>query len=207
VGTPTATELEPLDWSVILLHEHFHQYQYALPNYYEQVLELDLHNGDKGGNWMLSYPFPYEDPGVNNSFGELTHALAAVLDVDKGSAERTLRMDQYRTAEKAFRDSVGESNWRYFQFQLWQEGVARWTEIAIVEAATHVRPELAEFASRKRESIRLSLSAIQREGLRTWKRKAFYSVGAVLAMLLNDASESWRARYLEHLFTLDLGTP
>ena len=42
IGTPEATGLALPRWRSTIFHEHFHQWQAALPDYYARVLALDL---------------------------------------------------------------------------------------------------------------------------------------------------------------------
>ena len=46
VGTPSATKRSAAAWRATLIHEHFHQYQSALPRYYDRVNALGLSRGD-----------------------------------------------------------------------------------------------------------------------------------------------------------------
>jgi hypothetical protein len=42
VGTPERTGKSSAEWILALLHEHFHQWQYSLPDYYRRTQGLDL---------------------------------------------------------------------------------------------------------------------------------------------------------------------
>ena len=44
------------------MHEHFHQLQWAQPEYLKAIADLGLSKGDTTGMWMLNYPFPYDNP-------------------------------------------------------------------------------------------------------------------------------------------------
>ena len=46
------------------MHEHFHQLQWAQPEYLKAIDDLGLSKGDATGMWMLNYPFPYDDPEI-----------------------------------------------------------------------------------------------------------------------------------------------
>ena len=46
------------------MHEHFHQLQWAQPEYLKAIDDLGLSKGDATGMWMLNYPFPYDNPEV-----------------------------------------------------------------------------------------------------------------------------------------------
>ncbi len=60
VGRAEATKKASTSWVLTILHEHFHQHQSADPEYYREVEQLGLSNGDQTGMWMLNYPFPYQ---------------------------------------------------------------------------------------------------------------------------------------------------
>lgn len=200
VGTPQATGLAPVEWTTTLLHEHFHQLQSAQAGYYDGVAALDLSGGDETGMWMLNYPFPYEDPDVSAGFGVLVDALDKAVQAI-GTADALPARNSYLLARAALRDMVTAADWRYFEFQLWQEGVARWTEIAVSEAASAARPDLAAFAAARRRGIHEELVA-SRNDLPGRKRVAFYALGASEAMLLDAQGPHWRARYFREPFAL-----
>lgn len=199
IGTPEATDQQPLEWQMTLLHEHFHQMQNSQPGYYGAVNGLDLTGGDESGMWMLNYPFPYGSAETSAAFDRLAAALAAAMNAI-GTDDEAAARQEYAEARAALRATVSDADWRYFEFQLWQEGVARWTEIAI--AAASGQPDLQTAAEDKRKGVINSLKAVQEEGLKTWKRSAFYPVGAAEAMLLDARSDEWRARYFAEPFAL-----
>lgn len=201
VGTPEATGLAPVEWTTTLLHEHFHQLQSSRPGYYAGVDALDLSGGDKTGMWMLDYPFPYDDAKVVGAFTALADALDKAVTAI-GTREEVAARASYLQARATLRDTVSAADWRYFEFQLWQEGVARWTEIAVSESAAPGRPELAAFATARRQRVRDELQASRIHGLRERKRIAFYAVGASEAMLLEAQGSGWRSRYFDKPFAL-----
>lgn len=201
VGTPEATGKTPFGWTVTLLHEHFHQLQTSRPGYYNGVAALDLANGDETGMWMLNYPFPYDRPETGEAFAQLTTALETALDARDADAF-DVAFGVYFEARNALRETVSDADWRYFEFQLWQEGVARWTEIAISAAAGDDNSVFAEHADNLRAAMRNSLEATREQGFKVWKRSALYPLGAGEAMVLEKARPDWRARYFAEPFAL-----
>lgn len=199
IGTPEATGQQPLEWQITLLHEHFHQMQNSEPGYYDAVKGLDLTGGDESGMWMLNYRFPYGSAETSAAFDRLAAALAAAINAI-GTDDEAAARQAYAEARAALRATVSDADWRYFEFQLWQEGVARWTEITI--AATADRPDLKEAAENRRKGALNSLKAVQDQGLAVWKRSAFYPVGAAEAMLLDARGREWRNRYFEEPLAL-----
>jgi hypothetical protein len=189
MGTPAATGLTLPRWRSTILHEHFHQWQYALPDYYARVAALDLSGGDETGMWMLNFAFPYADPGVAAAHAAASRALAEAVAA-RGTPAFRERLNAYLARRRAFAGAAGERNWRYFEFQLWQEGVARWSEIAISRAWPD--PAMRAEADTYEAEIRASLAA---PDLARQQRVAVYAMGAGEAMLLEAARPGWRARY------------
>jgi hypothetical protein len=189
VGTPAATGVSPDRWRASILHEHFHQWQDALPEFYPRVAALDLADGDETGMWMLNFPFPYEDAATAAAFAQASRALAAAVAA-RGSADFRPRLADYLVRRRALAATAGERNWRYLEFQLWKEGVARWTEIALAQASGHAAMR-AEAERRQREV----LADLESPDLAGRKRVVAYATGAGEAMLLEACGPAWRAAY------------
>ena len=197
-------------WVVSLLHEHFHQMQMADPGYPRAVNELGLARGDRTGKWMLDYPFPYEDPELNTRFAALSRALSSALTAPDGSL--SARAAEYRRERAALAGRLGRDDFAYLSFQLWQEGVARYTEYAISSlAAERYSPTPAftalpdymtfgQIASAVRAHVEGELARLS---VAATKRIAFYYLGAGEAMLLDRLRVGWRERYFEERCTLD----
>jgi hypothetical protein len=66
-------------WLIAVMHEHFHQLQWAQPGNLDAVSNLGLSAGDTTGMWMLNYPFPYDCPEVVQSFSKLRDLLLEAL--------------------------------------------------------------------------------------------------------------------------------
>jgi hypothetical protein len=137
--------------------------------------------------WMLNYAFPYKDPTTVERFRAASSALAAGLkpDSDPRGALAT-----YLSARDALAASVPARDWRYAEFQLWQEGVARWTELAAAERSGD--PELRQAGKALAESVHRELA---RSDLAAKGRVAFYALGAGEAMLLERCRSRWKPRY------------
>ncbi len=204
IGNPQATGLDPAAWIAVVLHEHFHQLQMADRGYYADVAALDLAGGDESGQWMLDFPFPYDDPEVGRRFALLGSSIRAALAGGAGAAGVGEAMD-------ALAEALDPPARRYLAFQLWQEGVARFVEYRTAEVAgERFRPSPAlralpgyrpftEVAAELRQGI---LAGLAEPGLAERRRVAFYPAGAGLAMLLERAAPGWRAGYLERKFAL-----
>ena len=200
VGTAERTGKSSAEWVLTLLHEHFHQWQSSLPDYYARATALGLARGDTTGQWMLDYPFPYDSAPVQHAVKELATALG------RGESMETVGRQR-----QALRSILSPDDNRYLEFQLWQEGVPRYVEIAAAEAAAGAGdpseafrrlPDYepyADLADRLRRDLDRQLAELS---LARERRVAFYSLGAALALLLERSDESWKARYQQDLFSL-----
>lgn len=198
-------------WVVTVLHEHFHQLQYSRPGYYDSVASLGLARGDQTGMWMLNYAFPYADAKLAAQFETMSRLLADALRAE-GKKDFTSRVAAYTEARRRFGAMLSPDDFRYFSFQVWQEGVSRYTELRVAElAARHHRPTrafraLADFkpfgetAEEIRRDIVRELSTLR---LADYKRVAFYPLGAGEAILLDRLDPRWRGRYFSERFYVD----
>jgi hypothetical protein len=209
VGTMETTgSKSPADWVVTLLHEHFHQLQEAQPGFYEKAAALGLSRGDQTGMWMLNFPFAYDSPKVRDAYAAAAGALRAAL-VREGDAAAVAA---YRAKREALRAALSDDDRKYMDFQLWKEGVARYTQLRVAaraaksyapSAAFAAQPEHAGFDAVFRslsDQIPKELAQLQ---LSESKRVVFYPYGAAEALLLDRIRPSWRERYFADPFTLD----
>ena len=189
MGTPEATGRELRWWRATIHHEHFHQWQAALPDYYARVAALDLSGGDLTGMWMLNFPFPYADPAAGAAYADAARALAVALRA-RGSRGFNRAVRDYLGKRRAFAAAVGERNWRYFEFQLWQEGIARWTENAIATRSADPTTRASAYADQAGFEAEL-----ERPDLARNQRTVVYTMGASEALLLEACHANWRGRY------------
>ena len=214
VGQPENTDAKTSTrWVVTLFHEHFHQLQDSQPDFYTKVNALGLARGDETGMWMLNFPFPYEKAEVKEQFSAVSKALAAALRAqrEKGFAGK---LSSYLTARKRFQEMLAPDDYKYFSFQLWKEGVARYTEERISsEAAWRYRPSKeftalkdvtpTSFADDAEEALVKIVADLPKIPLDKWQRVAFYPFGAAEAMLLDRVNPNWKKRYFTEKFFLD----
>jgi hypothetical protein len=211
IGEPknTASKTSTM-WLITLMHEHFHQLQNAQPEYFRTVEELGLSGGDSSGMWMLNYPFPYDKAEVARSFATLRdHLLAAINEPNPQKFAGLAK--KYAAARKSFFAQLSSNDKKYLDFQLWQEGIARYTQIKSAEAAAqyHTSAEyagLADFetfsdcASRARSD---TLAELKSADLAQWKRTVVYSLGAAEGLLLDRLHPEWKDSYFKHLLSMD----
>lgn len=210
VGTPANTEKTPTDWLITLLHEHFHQYQFSLPNYYDDANNLNLRNGDETGMWMLNYPFSYTDTAVIASYNKYVHALHKAV---KSINTTTFNPDYiaYKQARLNFKNSLSEADYKYFSLQVWQEGIARYLEYHILKLAKNyvVNEKIAsqldyvslqELFSKKKP---LELDYLRKNKLETDQRTCFYSIGLAEGLLLEHLNPQWMSMYASSRFDIE----
>jgi hypothetical protein len=197
-------------WVLTVLHEHFHQLVYSSAGYYADVAKLGLAHGDDTGMWMLNYPFPYDSLRVQQKFTAMTHALLdALAQIDQPALMKKTAI--FLRAQHDFRESVPAEASKYFDFQLWQEGVARYTEVMVGDLAAKAYTPTPEFsalpdftgygavANAVRDKIMNDLGSLS---LAKSRREVVYSVGAAEAFLLDRVKPAWKREYLTHRFRL-----
>ena len=191
-------------WVITLMHEHFHQLQDSQPNVFKDIEALNLSHGDQTGMWMLNYPFPYETPEVSRQFSALVQLLLQAM--------RTKSRDKvadYLDARDKLKQLLSPDDYKYLSFQLWKEGIARYTEYRVARwAATQYQPtsefrNLKDFttfsatADQVHAGIMHELSTLK---LEDYKRVAFYPIGAGEGLLLDSSNPKWRSRYFKEKF-------
>lgn len=211
IGRAENTGRSSVAWVLTILHEHFHQFQTAQPDYYDAVAALELSGGDETGMWMLDYAFPYDSSAVIERFSAYSDALQAGLE-SLGSEMQDEAFQRYVTAHSRLRDELSDQDYRYLSFQLWQEGVARYIEYRVAETAvSHHSPlpafeALPDFMSygAAADSIRASLiNELESLDLAAAKRLAFYPTGAAEALLLDALKPDWKSRYFRDKFQIE----
>jgi hypothetical protein len=165
--------------------------------------------------WMLNYAFPYDSARVRTRFAALTQrldtALASIADSD-----RATRWAAVRGARGELHDALTPDDDRYLAFQMWQEGVARYTELAVARfagarytptVAFAALPDFVPFATvaeRIESSVRAGLRG---SSLERGNRVAFYPAGAAYALMLDRVAPTWRSHYFDRAMSLDAQLP
>lgn len=195
-------------WVITLMHEHFHQLQDAQPGFYKDTEALNLSRGDQTGMWMINYPFPYETAAVSQQFAVLVRLLAEAIET-KPQALFNAKLSEYLEARNTLQQMLSADDYKYFSFQLWKEGIARYTELRVAQwAAAKYRPTrefqtLKDFttfnsaADQVHKGILHELSTLK---LENYKRVAFYPIGAAEGLLLDRSNPKWRRRYFAEKF-------
>ncbi|MDB4883040.1 MAG: hypothetical protein JWL95_1806, partial [Gemmatimonadetes bacterium] len=186
VGQPAATQKSSTTWVLTLLHEHFHQLQMSRPGYYDGVAALGLSRGDQTGMWMLNFPFPYDSSAVAARFAELTRRLDGALDDTRGDSSAA-RWRAVADARATLRAALSSDDEKYLAFQMWQEGVARYTELQVARwaaeryassAAFRALPDYTSFGSAAAAIEGKIRAELRASDLGRARRVLFYPVGA-----------------------------
>ena len=135
-------------WVITLLHEHFHQLQDSQPHFYEEVEKLNLSRGDQTGMWMLNYPFPYASAEVSQQFTVLARLLVEALEA-KTKTLFPAKLAAYLDPRRALKKLLSADDYKYLSFQLWKEGMARYTEYRVGEWAASKYQPTREFRELK----------------------------------------------------------
>jgi hypothetical protein len=211
IGEPENTESKTsTPWLFTVMHEHFHQLQNAQPGYFDAVNALNLSQGDTTGMWMLNFPFPYEKPEVIGGFAHLRDLLLRALEEnDQGKFAELAK--EYVSQRRKFFGALSPDDRKYFNFQLWQEGIARYTEVKSAEACAACRSS-AEFASLKdyepfasfaARTRKKTLDELRQADLAAWKRVVVYSFGAAEGFLLDRINPNWKDAYFKQMLSLE----
>jgi len=210
VGTPENTGKTSTDWIITLLHEHFHQFVNSSPGYYSAVNELDLSRGDQSGMWMLNYPFPYADTVIAAQYKSYSGALSEALS-KTATDPFSLRFSRYVHQRKRFQELLKPADYRYYSFQIWQEGIARYTEYKFLDLLNGYEPSrdvsnLPDFIPF--ETFRESFYKTHGNRITAWSlgkhgRECFYAVGLGEGLILDRLNPSWREKYLTDKFYLE----
>ena len=197
-------------WVLTMLHEHFHQLQSSRPGYFENVKALNLSEGDKTGMWMLNYPFPYDSVDIYREFALAARKLQAAILSPRPIFR--FRLHQYRGFRKELSEMLTPAQNRYLSFQLWQEGIARYTELALAAmiareyVPTEAFQNLDDYVPFADELEKLRNGTVSQLGnllLKKLKRSAFYPFGASEGILLDRCNPRWKTQYFEHPFSLE----
>ena len=211
IGEPENTEAKTSTaWVITLMHEHFHQLQDAQPGMFDAVGKLGLARGDTTGMWMLNYPFPYDDAKIDTSFAHVRELLLAAVYAPDGNAFET-SAEAYVSARTKFLAQLTPDDRKYVSFQLWKEGIARYTQIKCAEAAAGYHassqfaalPDYEPFATYSSHARSDTLAELAKVDLGKWKRVSIYPWGAAEGLFLDRYQQKWKEGYWLNPFTLD----
>ena len=198
IGTPERTQLPRERWILTALHEHFHQFEYTRPDYYSRLAALGLARGDSTGMWALNFPFPYDSAPIAAAVHRWAVALHEALAAPESGLQAAT--GRARDAKSALDALLAPDDRKYLDFQLWQEGVPRWMELAGARAGARaglITPEALAWQEHR------LLSDLDGVDLVAQHRVVVYSLGAAVAELREREGKDWRKSYFERMFEPD----
>jgi len=211
VGLPENTSRPGSEWILTLLHEHFHQLQSTQPDYYTAVESLNLAGEDKSGMWMLNYKFPYDNMQVSDQYKIMTQsAKKAFMSINDTDFEINLK--NYLSEREKFRALLDKKDYDYFSFQIWQEGIARYTETEIAKALKdNYKPsddysqmnDYISFDSFYVKVINKLLAKADKQELSENQRNCFYTLGALEGLILDKVNPAWKDLYFKDKFYIE----
>ncbi|MEK6565695.1 MAG: hypothetical protein AABZ41_03205 [Bacteroidota bacterium] len=210
VGTPENTGTNTNSWILSILHEHFHQFVYSGPDYYDAVHRLDLSDGDQTGMWMLNYPFPYSDSAVVLQYRNYTRALSETLSrINSDSLQPSVL--RYVAERKKLQQLLKPAEYRYFSFQIWQEGIARYTEFKFLDLLDKYEPskevsslqDYVPFEKYRETFYQQQVGRITQWDLSSRRRDCFYALGFGEGLVLDKQNPQWREKYLTDKFYIE----
>ena len=101
---------------------------------------------------------------------------------------------------------------RYASFQLWQEGIARYTQYRMAELAAGklkpsrefaALPDFTSFDAEAKRILKMTTDEMRSLDLASWERTVFYPFGAIEGLVLDKVDPKWRTRYLSDKFALE----
>ena len=211
IGQPQNTDAKTsTPWLFIVMHEHFHQLQNAQPGYFDGVSRLGLSRGDTTGMWMLNYPFPYDKPEIAHGFDHLRELLLDALKTPGDMAFQN-KASKYVEERRRVLALLSADDHRYIAFQLWQEGIARYTQIKVAEVAATFEPasrfvnlgDYEPFSSYAARARAETLRELENADLASMKRVFVYPFGAAEGLFLDRWNPGWKNGYFRQMFSTD----
>lgn len=207
VGTPENTGKNSTEWILTVLHEHFHQYVYSQPDYYQSVAALDLAAGDQTGMWMLKYPFPYGNERINKQYQSYISALLSAITFKSNTSV----LNAFKFERNKLKQIMAPADYRYFSFQLWQEGIARYTEYKFMELLKNYSPskelitlkDFISFNEYKAVFYKAEINKLKHLSLKKDKRICFYTAGFAEGILLDKLNPAWKDKFFDRKFYLE----
>ena len=207
MGTPAALRKSSGAWVLTAVHEMFHVLQSARGST-GKVRALKL-GPETDASWQLDFPFPYKDADVMRLihlqgypiYLGITGTEEAEVKYNAGTALDAIQV--YRSFLKTL--AADERLYWYSQFQETIEGIGRYTEYKMAEAAansdyqpTEAFRRLADFKGYRQvweESYKNQLFPIKHAGRAARSRTTFYYLGLGKGLLLDRIMPEWKARY------------
>jgi len=203
VGNPKNVNKKDEDWIITLLHEHFHIYQGANLQYKKNIKLLGKKLKKGCTNWMLDYNFPYNEVSVINLFNKYSNLIYETYrTLDKDDFQK--KINQYLLVETEIQNCLTLDDYDYFMFQIWQEGIARYTEFRYLKVLDLNKKYFKDvynldFTSKDEKLVNTYINSLLNNGLQKRKRHIFYSLGLLKGIINDKAYPEWKKEYFKSL--------
>ena len=107
---------------------------------------------------------------------------------------------------------LNEKDYRYFSFQIWQEGISRYTELFAAKVLSEVYeptyafmelPDYLDFNTYYGQLYDKILKRLDSQTLDYDKRNCFYTLGAAEGLILDRINPEWRDKYFDEKFYIE----
>jgi hypothetical protein len=148
---------------------------------------------------------------VKEHFSGMAKALGETLAA-RDKPDFAERFAAYVESRSKFRALLKADEFKYFAFQVWKEGIARYTECHLADLAAAEYTPTREFQNLKdyrsfKEVSKEIHSRMEKElatvQLDRAKRTVIYNFGAAEGLILDRARPGWKKEYLTEKFSLD----
>lgn len=188
-----------------LLHETFHVYQYEIAP--ARITKAESMHKLEGKYWSAAQSF---DAELKKESGLLADALKA-----KSKAEKIDLARQFQAARDARRKDhgLGADYIDYERWLEWEEGTAKYVEVAILKQANlttdyRILPAIendSDFKQYRKFDQRWSQELFQLRYQTSTGETEFYMTGMAQAFLLDDLMPGWKEKYWnDNIFLEDL---
>ncbi len=201
IGTTEALGLSGGRFALALVRERLHQLQMSTPDFRSATLALGLHGGDETGKWMQGYDFPFNDRETRKQVAGRSIMLASAVQAlswPTRSFEDTT--STYLTVRQSTMDYLSAADARYMELCVWQEGVARYVEVAMAEKA--IQRNTYNYAAIAKTMKAELVKELRWPSILSRGRAIFSAIGAGEALVLDRHRPKWRGGYLTERFTL-----
>lgn len=160
--------------------------------------------------WMLNYPFPYDSIPIIQQFDVYSNALHRTI-TSANRKDFKENATKYFAERKKIEEILSAPDYRYFSFQIWQEGLARYTEYKYLELLKNYTPseevtlliDFEPFESLKAKMYNNEIKNLLGNKLNEAQRICFYSTGFAEGLILDKLNKKWRNSYLTDKFYIE----
>jgi hypothetical protein len=217
IGTPKALESGPTRWTLTAVHEMFHVLQMSRGSM-QKVDSLKIVEGDNDGSWQLNYPFPYDHPDVMRLFHLTGYPL--YLAVEKSQTDIDVKynigttIDAMNVLQGHLQNETGDDRaYDYARFQLWYEGIARYTEHQMARLAAESGfeptedmqslPDYKPYHVVWERDYEPQANLFKHAGRVARSRTEFYHLGLGMGLALDRSGIDWKEKYFASDVWLD----